>query len=108
MSSSSPAIFAKPHLAPFPTRRSSDLGLGLDGKRGEDGERDAEEDEQPDATPCNRHDWKNPLERRACSRSHMRDRKSTRLNSSHITISYAVFCLKKKKSSRNSTGLPSD
>jgi len=24
------------------------------------------------------------------------DRKSTRLNSSHITISYAVFCLKKK------------
>src|SRR5437773_12140226 len=71
MSSSSPAIFAKPHLAPFPTRRSSDLGLGLDGKRGEDGERDAEEDEQPDATPRNRHDWKNPLERRACSRSHM-------------------------------------
>src|SRR5437773_8897823 len=26
------------------------------------------------------------------------DRKSTRLNSSHITISYAVFCLKKKNS----------
>src|SRR5437667_6056561 len=26
-----------------------------------------------------------------------RDRKSTRLNSSHITISYAVFCLKKKQ-----------
>jgi hypothetical protein len=31
-------------------------GLGLDGERGEDGERDAEEDEQPDATPRNRHD----------------------------------------------------
>src|SRR6266540_338132 len=30
----------------------------------------------------------------------MADRKSTRLNSSHITISYAVFCLKKKKKSR--------
>src|SRR5437773_12548369 len=28
---------------------------------------------------------------------HKQDRKSTRLNSSHITISYAVFCLKKKK-----------
>src|SRR5437667_8481514 len=28
---------------------------------------------------------------------HLIDRKSTRLNSSHITISYAVFCLKKKK-----------
>src|SRR5690606_40175137 len=27
----------------------------------------------------------------------MRDRKSTRLNSSHVKISYAVFCLKKKK-----------
>src|SRR5207248_8444079 len=31
------------------------------------------------------HDWRKP------------DRKSTRLNSSHRTISYAVFCLKKKK-----------
>src|SRR5436189_2348195 len=30
----------------------------------------------------------------------MRDRKSTRLNSSHRCISYAVFCLKKKKKNR--------
>src|SRR5204862_6900029 len=29
--------------------------------------------------------------------SNPRDRKSTRLNSSHVEISYAVFCLKKKK-----------
>src|SRR3989442_9626595 len=29
----------------------------------------------------------------------IRDRKSTRLNSSHVRISYAVFCLKKKKNS---------
>src|SRR5207249_11410864 len=29
-----------------------------------------------------------------------RDRKSTRLNSSHVSISYAVFCLKKKKKQR--------
>src|SRR2546430_10313736 len=29
--------------------------------------------------------------------AHCRDRKSTRLNSSHSQISYAVFCLKKKK-----------
>src|SRR5699024_11999285 len=28
------------------------------------------------------------------------DRKSTRLNSSHVSISYAVFCLKKKKDSK--------
>src|SRR2546426_2427066 len=30
----------------------------------------------------------------------VRDRKSTRLNSSHLVISYAVFCLKKKKGQR--------
>src|SRR2546426_2468201 len=30
-----------------------------------------------------------------------RDRKSTRLNSSHLVISYAVFCLKKKKKKHN-------
>src|SRR5436305_15028740 len=32
-----------------------------------------------------------------------RDRKSTRLNSSHVRISYAVFCLKKKKILKNNT-----
>src|SRR5688572_31394338 len=31
----------------------------------------------------------------------IRDRKSTRLNSSHSQISYAVFCLKKKKSKKS-------
>src|SRR3712207_7811615 len=31
----------------------------------------------------------------------MQDRKSTRLNSSHANISYAVFCLKKKKKSKH-------
>src|SRR3989442_2637777 len=31
------------------------------------------------------------------------DRKSTRLNSSHVRISYAVFCLKKKKSGAHRT-----
>src|SRR5437667_3046050 len=40
-----------------------------------------------------------PYANRAGLRS-ARDRKSTRLNSSHITISYAVFCLKKKKKKR--------
>src|SRR3989454_8011658 len=33
----------------------------------------------------------------AFHRAHRTDRKSTRLNSSHLVISYAVFCLKKKK-----------
>src|SRR5256885_11472677 len=32
-----------------------------------------------------------------------RDRKSTRLNSSHLVISYAVFCLKKKEHAHNFT-----
>src|SRR5690554_7357716 len=31
------------------------------------------------------------------------DRKSTRLNSSHVRISYAVFCLKKKKKNKKTT-----
>src|SRR5690349_22958708 len=41
-----------------------------------------------------------PHERRRyalCRRVDRQDRKSTRLNSSHVEISYAVFCLKKKK-----------
>src|SRR5690554_7140594 len=33
------------------------------------------------------------------------DRKSTRLNSSHVRISYAVFCLKKKKKNSTNTHL---
>src|SRR2546430_10845550 len=50
--------------------------------------------------------------RGSCSSSRTRtgrqcfvDRKSTRLNSSHSQISYAVFCLKKKKQHKNHTYL---
>src|SRR5258708_32007830 len=42
--------------------------------------------ESPDSAPCRRAEQSLAL-----------DRKSTRLNSSHQIISYAVFCLKKKK-----------
>src|SRR2546422_2600132 len=42
--------------------------------------------------------------RAAPSGSGTGDRKSTRLNSSHGYISYAVFCLKKKKKTRNTRG----
>src|SRR5256885_9017073 len=35
------------------------------------------------------------------ARRELEDRKSTRLNSSHLVISYAVFCLKKKKQQQN-------
>src|SRR5688572_31028626 len=38
---------------------------------------------------------------RGTQRPHRRDRKSTRLNSSHSQISYAVFCLKKKNAYRH-------
>src|SRR5260221_1125582 len=38
-------------------------------------------------------------------REELRDRKSTRLNSSHTVISYAVFCLKKKKNKKPSIEL---
>src|SRR2546430_13241044 len=41
-----------------------------------------------------------------CERFNSLDRKSTRLNSSHSQISYAVFCLKKKKSPPHYTTLP--
>src|SRR2546426_1560674 len=37
-----------------------------------------------------------------------RDRKSTRLNSSHLVISYAVFCLKKKKKQCNGWTMTED
>src|SRR5207248_10330623 len=74
-----------PHrdLHSFPTRRSSDLDRG--------GHRDAALHE-PGAGRGG------PRDRRALGHLQPgRDRKSTRLNSSHRTISYAVFCLKKKK-----------
>src|SRR5256885_13029739 len=48
-----------------------------------------------------------PAAARASGRWHRRghpgDRKSTRLNSSHLVISYAVFCLKKKKNMIDAT-----
>src|SRR5207245_10086284 len=64
-----------PHLPSFPTRRSSDLPAG---------------GTPPPTQPTN------PARIDAPHRSNPIDRKSTRLNSSHGSISYAVFCLKKK------------
>src|SRR6266511_5508643 len=70
------------HLDPRPPLRA---GIG-DGRRGDLGpsqERRPSRDHAPrrDGAECFR----------------LADRKSTRLNSSHVKISYAVFCLKKKK-----------
>src|SRR5699024_11797717 len=101
-----PALFSTyrhpplPPLHPFPTRRSSDLAL-----RGPDQKPKGPRREN---SSCARKD--------SCARKTAalrqtavgagrpppqvgRDRKSTRLNSSHVSISYAVFCLKKKKRS---------
>src|SRR5690625_6119073 len=44
----------------------------------------------------------------AAGKSRILDRKSTRLNSSHVAISYAVFCLKKKRNLVQAGDLPTD
>src|ERR1041385_9386817 len=55
-----------------------------------------------DALPICRLAWKRlPIPRADAPCRARSDRKSTRLNSSHGYISYAVFCLKKKKQKRN-------
>src|SRR2546430_13359065 len=46
---------------------------------------------------CRRQCYQRPLTVSSLHPQHDGDRKSTRLNSSHSQISYAVFCLKKKK-----------
>src|SRR3712207_7216083 len=93
-----------PRSTPFPTRRSSDLVPMRRRARGETVER----------WRCDRLERFAPLVRKLARWAadhggrladaepavpavlHDRDRKSTRLNSSHANISYAVFCLKKK------------
>src|SRR5690349_24144082 len=47
--------------------------------------------------------WRDSVRRR--NEADAGDRKSTRLNSSHVEISYAVFCLKKKKNTHDLTDL---
>src|SRR5258705_10167876 len=56
---------------------------------------------QPDRTRRNRQSaWRRDVRSTAPAACRWTDRKSTRLNSSHLGISYAVFCLKKKKEVR--------
>src|SRR5215510_15335387 len=50
---------------------------------------------------CCRSGSRSPSCRACCLPGGRTDRKSTRLNSSHVAISYAVFCLKKKKKKNN-------
>src|SRR5262245_64241377 len=94
------------HLLPFPTRRSSDLaedqgrtlrlaqtpGDGVDRLRpGRPGPLDPVLGRLADLRLEPLADEQLGTDRQ------VQDRKSTRLNSSHLGISYAVFCLKKKK-----------
>src|SRR5260221_8119149 len=51
----------------------------------------------PRSRACSHKRFDLPVPKRGQVKPFMRDRKSTRLNSSHTVISYAVFCLKKKK-----------
>src|SRR3712207_7979917 len=88
-----------PRSTPFPTRRSSDL----DGRPGDEPARGLSplSARAGRARPQGRvpQGAGRVAEGRLHPRAH-RDRKSTRLNSSHANISYAVFCLKKKKKNR--------
>src|SRR5688572_31597793 len=85
-----------PRSTLFPSRRSSDLrGLGR-AEREIVGATDADLYDAPRAA---RHEEELRIVLTE-GRSVERDRKSTRLNSSHSQISYAVFCLKKKKKSK--------
>src|SRR5688500_8750783 len=83
----------------FPTRRSSDLTVpSVVGET------------QEDAVARLRDEGLSPIVRERASSEPVDtvieqtpDRKSTRLNSSHLVISYAVFCLKKQKYNRMRT-----
>src|SRR5437868_15388519 len=80
-------------LLSFPTRRSSDL---VDAHR----ERvDEHSDHRFRRLEFRRTAEDRPAIDDVLLSRHAGDRKSTRLNSSHVSISYAVFCLKKKKTS---------
>src|SRR5436190_18586796 len=84
-------------LHSFPTRRSSDLTAA---RRRQCGSDEAADRDRPrnGARACRRGDPRQAREEDQDPGLHHLDRKSTRLNSSHTVISYAVFCLKKKNS----------
>src|SRR5207249_6106844 len=90
------------YLHSFPTRRSSDLGrrYGSTFCARSPGRKPRR---SPASTAGRTSTMRFTLSRSSASTAHAtaRDRKSTRLNSSHVSISYAVFCLKKKKTKKS-------
>src|SRR5437868_11653433 len=89
---------AHPHLHSFPTRRSSDLAKRRRDKRHR--LLQATEDSLRKLVAEVGRRTNKPLTAvqigLKAGKVNLEDRKSTRLNSSHVSISYAVFCLKKK------------
>src|SRR5207248_9807247 len=91
------------NLHSFPTRRSSDLSpkivSGAAPKAGKEPAAVKIEAKTPIAQKTDMRIFASPLAKKLAQEKSIdlaTDRKSTRLNSSHRTISYAVFCLKKK------------
>src|SRR5690606_41622303 len=80
-------------LHSVPTRRSSDLSTSSSTRRASS--------PSPASPTTTRSSWLSTSIRKPartiCWSSTRTDRKSTRLNSSHVKISYAVFCVKKKR-----------
>src|SRR5690606_39407720 len=96
-----------PDAPSFPTRRSSDLtdAVGtFEPAQVTAVARASTREKERHRAGGRLRDCKAPAENRdnrdnrGYLRTLVQDRKSTRLNSSHVKISYAVFCLKKKKS----------
>src|SRR5258707_7994885 len=82
-----------PRSTPFPTRRSSDLGVPILIKDNVE----TSDHMMSTAGSLALTGWYAPHDAPLVERPRRADRKSTRLNSSHANIPYAVFCLKKKR-----------
>src|SRR5690348_17581319 len=87
-----------PRSTPFPTRRSSDLKFS--GAVMNAITKSGTNSIHGDLFEFWRNDKLDAVSYFFTNKSEL-DRKSTRLNSSHPSISYAVFCLKKKKNTKN-------
>src|SRR5437763_6523777 len=83
-----------PYLPSFPTRRSSDLVYHAQLLRSHRFASAVCHGTRPPVLSSSR--WNQLALPHTCGCYRKKDRKSTRLNSSHRCISYAVFCLKKK------------
>src|SRR5207253_10207244 len=89
------------HLHSFPTRRSSDLPLPTCASTSASAPPPKSTNSKSSGPAACARNSSFPVLTASCKL--LKDRKSTRLNSSHVAISYAVFCLKKKKKKSKTT-----